>query len=39
MIHLDTNYLIRVLVKGSAEAAHIAAWLSVGELFAASSIA
>lgn len=39
MIRLDTNYLIRVLVKGSLEAAHVDAWLAAGESFSASAIA
>src|SRR4051812_22735088 len=39
MIHLDTNYLIRVLVKGSPEAAHVDAWLTSEESFSASAVA
>src|SRR5437667_9039647 len=39
MIHLDTNYLIGLLVKGSAEALEVDGWLAAGELLAASAIA
>jgi predicted nucleic acid-binding protein len=39
MIHLDTNYLIGLLVKGSPEAGDVAAWLAAGETLATSAIA
>ena len=39
MIHLDTNYLIGLPVKGSAVALEVDGWLAAGEAFAASSIA
>jgi len=39
MIHLDTNYLIGLLVKGSRQAADVDGWLAAGELLAASAIA
>ena len=39
MIHLDTNYLIGLPVKGSAAALDLDAWLAAGESFAASAIA
>jgi hypothetical protein len=39
MIHLDTNYLIGLLLKGSSQAAKVDGWLAKGELLAASSIA
>ena len=39
MIHLDTNYLIGLLVKGSAAAFEVDAWLAVGESLATSAIA
>lgn len=39
MIHLDTNYLIGLPVKGSAVAADVNGWLTAGESFAASAIA
>ncbi len=39
MIHLDTNYLIGLLVKGSPEAAEVDGWLAAGQLLAASAIA
>lgn len=38
MIHLDTNYLIGLLVKGSAAAADVDGWLAAGESLAASAI-
>lgn len=38
MIHLDTNYLIGLLVKGSAPSADVDGWLSAGESVAASAI-
>lgn len=39
MIHLDTNYLIGLLVKGSPQAANVDGWLAAGETLAASAIA
>ena len=39
MIHLDTNYLIGLLVKGSAQAAEVDGWLAAGESLASSAIA
>lgn len=39
MIHLDTNYLIGLLVRGSSEAAKVDQWLVSGETLAASAIA
>jgi predicted nucleic acid-binding protein len=39
VIHLDTNYLIGLLVKGSAEARDVDGWLAKGEKLAASAIA
>lgn len=39
MIHLDTNYLIGLLVRGSPEAAKVDQWLASGESLAASAIA
>lgn len=39
MIHLDTNYLIGLLVKGSPQAANVDGWLAAGESLAASAIA
>ncbi len=39
MIHLDTNYLIGLLVHGSSEAAKVDQWLASGESLAASAIA
>ena len=38
MIHLDTNYLIGLLVKGSPQAADVDAWLAAGHPLAASAI-
>jgi predicted nucleic acid-binding protein len=38
MIHLDTNYLIGLLVKGSAPATEVDGWLAAGELLSASAI-
>jgi predicted nucleic acid-binding protein len=38
MIHLDTNYLIGLLVRGSVPAAAVGAWLTAGESLAASAI-
>ena len=39
MIHLDTNYLIGLLVRGSIEAMKVDEWLAVGESLSASAIA
>ena len=39
MIHLDTNYLIGLLVRGSGPATDVDQWLAAGESLAASSIA
>ena len=39
MIHLDTNYLIGLPVKGSAAALEVDGWLASGESLAASAIA
>lgn len=39
MIHLDTNYLIGLLVLGSRPAMDVDQWLAGGESLAASSIA
>jgi len=39
MIHLDTNYLIGLLVRGSREAIEVDGWLANGEPLAASAIA
>ncbi|MDA1276953.1 MAG: hypothetical protein O2960_23290 [Verrucomicrobia bacterium] len=39
MIHLDTNYLIGLAVKGSAVASDVNGWLTAGESLAASAIA
>jgi predicted nucleic acid-binding protein len=39
MIHLDTNYLIGLLVKGSPESGDVDAWLVAGQTLAASAIA
>src|SRR2546426_206072 len=39
MIHLDTNYLIGLLVKGSAQAIEVDGWLAAGDSLAASAIA
>ena len=39
MIHLDTNYLIGLLVKGSAQAIDVDGWLAAGDSLAASAIA
>jgi len=38
MIHLDTNYLIGLLVRGSHEAQQVERWLAAGELLAASAV-
>jgi hypothetical protein len=39
MIHLDANYLIGLLVKGSPQAQEVDGWLAGGQTLAASSIA
>jgi len=39
MIHLDTNYLIGLLVKGSPQASDVDGWLTAGQTLAASAIA
>ena len=39
MIHLDTNYLIGLLVRGSPEASDVDQWLTAGESLAASAVA
>lgn len=39
MIHLDTNYLIGLLVRGSPEATKVDQWLVSGESLAVSAIA
>ena len=39
MIHLDTNYLIGLLVKGSPQALHVDAWLAAGQSLAAGAVA
>jgi predicted nucleic acid-binding protein len=39
MIHLDTNYLIGLLVRGSPEASEVDQWLAAGESLATSAIA
>ena len=39
MIHLDTNYLIGLLVKGSPQALEVDAWLAAGQPLAAGAIA
>ena len=38
MIHLDTNYLIGLLVKGSPQAVDVEGWLAAGESLATSAI-
>jgi predicted nucleic acid-binding protein len=38
MIHLDTNYLIGLLVKSSPEAGNVDGWMAVGQTLAASAI-
>ena len=38
MIHLDTNYLIGLLIKGSPQALEVDGWLAAGESLAASAI-
>jgi predicted nucleic acid-binding protein len=39
MIHLDTNYLIGLLVQGSAPAADVDTWLAAGQSLAVSAVA
>lgn len=39
MIHLDTNYLVRLLIHGSAEAAAVDQWLAAGQSLATTAIA
>jgi predicted nucleic acid-binding protein len=39
MIHLDTNYLIGLLVKGSPQAQDVDGWLADGQALAASAVA
>jgi predicted nucleic acid-binding protein len=39
MTLLDTNYLIRALVEGKAEARRVIEWLSAGEELCTSSVA
>ena len=39
MIHLDANYLIGLLVKGSPQAGDVDGWLAAGQTLAASAIA
>jgi predicted nucleic acid-binding protein len=39
MTHLDTNYLIGLLVRGSSEAAKVDQWLAAGESLACCAIA
>jgi hypothetical protein len=34
MIHLDTNYLIGLLIKGSPQALVVDGWLAAGESLA-----
>jgi predicted nucleic acid-binding protein len=38
VILLDTNYLIRMLVKGTPVAAHVSRWILEGESFCTSAI-
>lgn len=38
MTHLDTNYLIGLLVKGSPEAGNVEGWLTAGYTLATSAI-
>jgi predicted nucleic acid-binding protein len=38
MVHLDTNYLVGLLVKGSPQALDVDGWLASGESVAASAI-
>lgn len=39
MIHLDTNYLIGLAVRGSTPAANVDQWLANGEALGASALA
>jgi len=39
MIHLDTNDIIGLLVKGSQEASDVDRWLVAGQTLASSAIA
>src|ERR1035441_10002073 len=39
MIHLDTNYLIGLLVKGAPQALEVDGWLAAGQPLAAAAIA
>jgi predicted nucleic acid-binding protein len=39
MIHLDTNYLIGLLVRGSAQAQDVDGWLAAGRALATSAVA
>ena len=39
MIHLDTNYLVGLLVKGSPQAEDVDGWLLAGQILATSAIA
>jgi len=39
MIHLDTNYLIGLLIKSSPEAANVEGWLAASQTLATSAIA
>jgi predicted nucleic acid-binding protein len=39
MIHLDTNYLIGLAVRGSSPAQNVDQWLGAGEPLAASTLA
>lgn len=39
MIHLDTNYLIGLLVRGSPQAIEVGSWLAAGRTIAASALA
>ena len=39
MIHLDTNYLIGLAVRGSSPAQNVDQWLAAGESLAASALA
>jgi predicted nucleic acid-binding protein len=39
MIHLDTNYLIGLLVKGSPQALEVDGWLAAGQPLAVGAIA
>ena len=38
MIHLDTNYLIGLLVKGSPEAVNVEGWIAAGQVLTTSAI-